>query len=103
MEALSKEKDWEIVGEWIENMVNHLYLSATSTLSGDGEIIQRKWISLFNYIHNVHKGHPDNFPRCLHLSKFCEDVGKLSPEYQTFCCEAFYSLVTYSLVINFTP
>ena len=66
MEALSKEKECEVVGEWVKSMVNHLYWSAVSTPSSNGEKIQGKWLSLYNHIHNIHRGHSAAFPRCEH-------------------------------------
>ena len=66
METLAKEKDCDIVGEWVRSMVNHLYWSAVSTPSGNGEEIREKWMSLDNHIHNIHSGHSASFPRCEH-------------------------------------
>ena len=43
--ALSKEKASELVGEWTKSLVNHLYWSAKSKPSGDGELIKAKCLS----------------------------------------------------------
>ena len=64
--ALAKEKDCELVGEWKRSLVNHLYWSAVSTLDGDGDLIRAKWMSLDNHIHNKHKSHSKEFPSCKH-------------------------------------
>ena len=66
MEKLAKEKDCELIGEWRKSVINHLYWSAVSTPSGDGEEIKAKWLSLDNHIHNKHRGHGKVFPKCQH-------------------------------------
>ena len=66
LEKVAKEKDCELVGEWIKSVINHLYWSAVSTPSGDGEEIKAKWLSLDNHIHNKHHGHGKIFPKCQH-------------------------------------
>lgn len=66
LDALSKEKDCELVGEWKKSIINHLYWSAVSTPNGNGELIKAKWTSLDNHIHNKHKGHGKPFPKCAH-------------------------------------
>ena len=57
LDSLSKEKNCELVKDWKKSLINHLYWSAVSTPSGDGESIKAKWISLHNHIHNMHHGH----------------------------------------------
>lgn len=126
IDPLAKLKDCELVGEWKRSLVNHLYWSAVSTPNGDGEMIQAKWLSLDNHIHNKHRGHGKPFPKCAHKNLkragrkkkwfkphtkvsekissviqnkyFCKDVKKLSPVHQTSICEAFHSVI-----INFAP
>ncbi len=66
MIALAKEKDCELVGEWKRSLLNHLYWSAVSTPDGNGEVIQAKWMSLDNHIHNKNQRHGKNFPKCSH-------------------------------------
>ena len=63
VEALSKDKECACVGEWTKSMVNHLYWSAASTPSGNGELIRGKWMSLDNHIH---RGHSVIFPKGEH-------------------------------------
>ena len=67
LNALSKEKECELAAEWKKSLMNHLYWSAVSTPDGKGDfLIQAKWISLDNHIHNKHKRHGKLFPRCQH-------------------------------------
>ena len=66
IEALSKEKDCSVIGEWLRSIVNHLYWSAVSTPNGNSEIILEKWLSLDNHMHNKHKGHGKHFKNCKH-------------------------------------
>lgn len=66
LETVAKEKDCELVGEWMKSVINHLYWSAVSTPSGDGDVIKVKWLSVDNHIHNIHVGHGEAFPRCEH-------------------------------------
>ncbi len=49
--------------------MNHLYWSAVSTPDGDGDLIQAKWMSLDNHVHNRHKKHGTFFPACKHKAK----------------------------------
>ena len=64
LEAVSKQKDCEIIGQWQKSIVNHLYWCVASTPNGNGDIIKAKWLSLENHIHNVHIGHGSIFPVC---------------------------------------
>ena len=66
IDALVKEKDCEIVGKWKKSLINHLYWAAVSTPDGNGELIQAKWQSVDNHIHNKHKEHGKLFPACKH-------------------------------------
>lgn len=45
IDALAKEKDCELVGEWKKSLMNHLYWSAVSTPDGNENLIEAKWIS----------------------------------------------------------
>ena len=66
IEALAKQKDCKIVGEWQKSILNHLYWCVASSPNGDSELVQAKWLSLENHIHNVHRGHSKKFPKCTH-------------------------------------
>ena len=136
MKAIAKKTDCEIIGEWSRSITNHLYWCATSTPSGDKELIKAKWLSLDNHIHNKHS-HTGMFKKCVHKrlrnrkwlkrreyinhyyiyimlyitdtkasehlntlitnTKLCNDIGKLSPKYQTSSLEAFHSVMVHFL------
>ena len=66
LDALAKEKDCDIIGSWTKSIINHLYWSAVSTRNGDGDLVEAKWLSIFNHIHNKHKKHGPLFSNCLH-------------------------------------
>ena len=66
VQALAKQKDCEVVGKWEKSIINHLYWCVASTPSGNETIIKAKWLSLDNHLHNVHRGHSKDFPKCLH-------------------------------------
>jgi hypothetical protein len=119
--AASKLKDCKLLGEWKQSIVNHMYWCATSDSKSGGDVILAKWLSVENHILNVHEGHSVLFPKCLHSSitrkwiaphtkaasklssivsskSLCKDIKRLSPVYQTYCLEAFHSLI-----IQFAP
>lgn len=65
LEAAGKKKKYQLVGEWARSISNHLYWCAGSS-SGNGELVKQKWTSIMNHIANIHVGHGDQFPECLH-------------------------------------
>ena len=65
LEAAGKKKGCKKVKDWARSVSNHLYWCAASS-NGDGELVQQKWLSILNHVTNVHQGHGDRFPRCLH-------------------------------------
>ena len=69
LNAIAKLKDCEIVGEWTQSIVNHLYWCAMSSSdsSSNEELIRSKWLSLSNHIHNKHT-HKGIFKKCAHKS-----------------------------------
>lgn len=118
IDKLAKEKDCSAAGEWRKSVINHMYYTAGSTPSGDGQLMTEKWLSLGNHVQNIHTGHGQLFPTCLHghssmktkwlkpgskvAEKFVSvisarnvkaDVSKLSPHAQTFSVEVFHSVV----------
>jgi solute carrier family 8 (sodium/calcium exchanger) len=119
VEKVSKQKDCEVIGEWVRSMVNHLYWCIMSTEEGDDECIKEKWLSLLNHLHNKHKGHGKIYKECqhgkLHKRKWlkpntkasdkvstiiknqtlCKQILQLSKKYQTSNLEAFHSLLNH--------
>lgn len=57
LNALSKEKDCELVQDWKKSVINHLYWSAVSTPSGDGEMMRYLWITT-SIINTADTGNP---------------------------------------------
>ena len=66
LDKLAKDKDCKIVAEWIHSIINHFYWSVTSTTDGNEEMVQAKWLSLVNHVHNRHSKHGGLFPKCTH-------------------------------------
>ena len=66
IDALAKERDCSVIGEWVRSIINHLYWSAVSTPNGNSEVIPEKWLSPDNHIRNKHKGHGKHFKNCKH-------------------------------------
>ncbi|XP_060072400.1 uncharacterized protein LOC132552262 [Ylistrum balloti] len=64
--ALSKERDCGELESWIKSLTNHLYWVPASTPSADGALMYQKWVSVVNHVQNIHDGHGDLFPCCLH-------------------------------------
>ncbi|XP_062582679.1 uncharacterized protein LOC134252712 [Saccostrea cucullata] len=116
LEAVSKKKNCEIVGDWARSISNHTYWCAMSS-GGDGELVYQKWCSILNHVCNVHEGHGAEFPRCEHgdledrlwirrgskaydeLEKVVKgrllltDIRKMSPAEQTSGLEAFHKVL----------
>jgi len=64
---ISKEKDCEALADWVVPCQNHFMWSATSTHSGDGEVIWAKFRSFLFHIVNKHKDLPNpRFDKCYH-------------------------------------
>lgn len=115
LETVGKKK-CELVGEWARSVSNHLYWCASSS-DGIGELVSEKWLSVLNHITNVHEGHGQRFPKCLHgeledrnwikkgslafleMEKVVKgkllvnDIKKLSPAEQTSALESYHHVV----------
>ena len=66
VQALAKQKDCKVIGKWEKSIINHLYWCVASTPEGNEATIKAKCVSLDNHLHNVHRGHSKDFPKCLH-------------------------------------
>ena len=64
--GLAKKKDCELVSKWQQSIVNHIYWVAASTTDEEEELRLAKWTSLKNHLQNIHEGHGELFPACLH-------------------------------------
>lgn len=67
MLKFAKEKDCEILNDWTRSCTNHLHWSATTTSSGDGDLILAKFNVFLSHILDKHEN-LDNplFNRCAH-------------------------------------
>ena len=54
------------MSEWQRSIINHLYWCVSSTNNDKSDLIKAKWLSLDNHIHNVHRKHSKDFPKCAH-------------------------------------
>jgi len=116
MEGIAKQKECQLVREWIRSISNHLYWCAASSQGLSGDVIAAKWLSVVQHIQNVHDncshGELDyqrkwfvpntlawqKLSTLLTSSRLVSDVRKLSPLQQTSSVEAFHSLI-----IQFAP
>ncbi|KAJ4944141.1 hypothetical protein JOQ06_012686 [Pogonophryne albipinna] len=64
--AASNERECQVLRPWIKSVSNHMYWCAVSTPSGQGAQIVAKWESVVSHVQNVHTGHGDLFPSCIH-------------------------------------
>ena len=124
LQSLDKKKSCQLLGSWIKSIVNHFYWSVMSTEPGNEEIIELKWKSLVRHLQNIHHGHGEMFPSCMHpplsdldlrtikwfkpdteefdgLKKIIEtkmlvnDIKKCSSHGQTSAVEGYHSLVNH--------
>ena len=65
LETSGKKKKCKQVADWARSVSNHLYWCAASS-DGDGKMVSEKWLSILNHITNVHEGHGERFPKCIH-------------------------------------
>eukprot|EP00112_Aurelia_sp_Birch-Aquarium-sp1_P012751 Seg2686.5 transcript_id=Seg2686.5/GoldUCD/mRNA.D3Y31 product="hypothetical protein" protein_id=Seg2686.5/GoldUCD/D3Y31 len=118
---ISKLKGFEVLSEWIQPCVNHLHWSATTTPSGNGNVILAKFKSFLGHIVNKHEdlenplfnkcAHGDDISQRKWLKKDSDEFEKLdsalsnkslekgiqqaSPLAQTSCLEGFHSVVNH--------
>ena len=65
MEKIGKAKENKIINGWTQSVKNHVYWCASSS-NDNPEMIREKWLSLFNHIINIHKGHGKIYKECPH-------------------------------------
>ena len=67
---LAKVSGSEIIAEWIKPCTNHLYWSARTTQSGNGDVIWAKFSSFFSHVINKHKNLANPvFNQCAHADE----------------------------------
>ncbi|WAR31785.1 hypothetical protein MAR_034327 [Mya arenaria] len=89
LEAAGRKKGCEKLKMWARSISNHLYWCAASS-AGNGPLVQAKWVSILNHVSNIHEGHNELFPTCLHGPV---DRNWVKKEGQTSGLEGFHSLV----------
>ncbi|XP_052084466.1 uncharacterized protein LOC127721708 [Mytilus californianus] len=118
LKGKSLKKGYQGIARWSRSISNHMYWCAASS-NGNGEELVQKWQSVLKHCANVHDGHGDLFPNCLHgpledrewikmgspayveLEKvicgrmLLKDIKKLSPAEQTSGLESFHNIVCY--------
>lgn len=116
LDTISKKKYCELIGPWAHSISNHIYFCA-ATSDGNGDLVREKWVSILNHVTDIHEGHSELYPRCLHgpvdnrpwirrgSKAFLElelvvkgrllltDIKQLSHIGQTSCLEAFHKVV----------
>ena len=64
--AVSKRhKSCAMLKDWAHSISNFLYWCASSS-GGDGDLCVAKWKSITNHVTNIHTGHSELFPQCMH-------------------------------------
>ncbi len=74
LDKLSQRKDCKVLKTWLHSIKNHIYWSATSSVSGPEKVA--KWTSLLNHIQNVHVHENPLFPKCEHPDRVSRDQKK---------------------------
>ena len=85
LQKLGKTKDCELVQEWKRSIVNHLYWSVVSSVDGNPDEIEKKWASIDNHLHNVHRGHGKIFKKCIHRRLTRKRKNKWFKRSKLFC------------------
>jgi hypothetical protein len=123
MESLAKQRDCELIREWIRAVSNHMYWCAATSQGLPADTVAAKWLSVVRHIQNIHDGHSELFQSCAHTqleynrkwfqpqtiafeklsslltkTRLVNNVKKLSPLRQTSSVEAYHSLI-----IQFAP
>ena len=53
------------IGEWIQSAVNHIHWIAQTSTDNE-EVNEAKLRSFMNHIADIHEGHGQAYPECLH-------------------------------------
>lgn len=99
-EALANQRDCDSVRDWLASIVNHMFWAAQSShgSANYGELVVQKWQSVINHVQNVHEGHGDLFPACLHEPQL--DRKWLVPRKNT-ACDYLYILLLYFILCRY--
>ena len=66
LEAAAKETGCELIKEWQQSIINHMYWSAISTTVDQCEVIHAKWELIVNHTQHIHRHESAFFPDCGH-------------------------------------
>ncbi|KAJ8305056.1 hypothetical protein KUTeg_017399 [Tegillarca granosa] len=113
LEKKGKIKGCGDVALWARSVSNHMYWCAASS-NGNGEVCVRKMAVHINHVVDIHEGHGNKFPECVHDqlrrqnskayielknvvkgSMLLKDIQKLSPAEQTSSLESFHKVVCF--------
>ncbi|XP_076329431.1 uncharacterized protein LOC143235297 isoform X2 [Tachypleus tridentatus] len=111
-------KGFKQLAVWGHSVSNHLYWCA-STSSGNSVLVCSKWLSLSNYVVDIHDGFDGPYQSCEHEEldnkdwivkgsrvhkqlklvtenkMLLKDIGYMSPYEQTSCIEAYHKVVCF--------
>ena len=67
MLKVGREKDFQIIREWIAGVQNNLYWAARTKKASFEDMIEAKWTSFIRHAAGKHENHPNAlFQKCLH-------------------------------------
>ena len=67
-DAASLKGGLQLLGFWTKAIKTHMYYCAKTTPEGPmwKEINKAKWLSILNHMCNIHEGHGELYPKCIH-------------------------------------
>ena len=97
LSKLSKEKGCKELADWTKPCENHLYWSAATTFSGNGQVIRAKFKTFLSHIINKHSSLSDPlFNKCGH--------GEIRPSWRWLhagmTCDIKYMAIAQSYLIH---
>ena len=101
LQSLAKKTSCQLLRGWIKSIVNHFYWSVMSTEPGNEEMIESKWKSLLRHVQNIHHGHGEIFPSCMHTPLSDLDLRTikwLKPDTEE--CDSLQKLVETKMLVN---